>query len=80
MNTKLTLRLDERLIDKAKRFSDRSGKSVSQLVADYFALIEADEPIPGTELTPRVRAMIGALKGATLSEQDYRRHLEEKFR
>jgi hypothetical protein len=80
MNTKLTLRLDERLIGKAKRFSDRSGKSVSQLVADYFALIEADEPIPGTELTPRVRAMIGALKGATLSEEDYRRHLEEKFR
>jgi hypothetical protein len=80
MNTKLTLRLDDRLIDRAKRYSDRSGKSVSQLVADYFALIEADEPIPGTELTPRVRAMIGALKGASVTEEDYRRHLEEKYR
>jgi hypothetical protein len=80
MNTKLTLRLDACLIDKAKRYCDRSGKSVSQLVADYFALIEADEAIPGTELTPRVRAMMGALKGATLSEHDYRRRLEEKFR
>jgi len=80
MNTKLTLRLDERLIDRAKRYSDRSGKSVSQLVSDYFALIEADEPIPGTELSPRVRAMIGSLKGAATTEDDYRRHLEEKYR
>jgi hypothetical protein len=80
MNTKLTLRLDDRLIDRAKRYSDRSGKSVSQLVSNYFALIEADEPIPGAELTPRVRALIGSLKGAPTTESDYRRHLEEKFR
>ena len=78
MNTKLTLRLDNELIKRAKRYSDRSGKSVSQLVADYFALIETDEPIPGTELTPRVRSMIGSLKGASTTEEDYRRHLEEK--
>jgi hypothetical protein len=79
MYTKLTLRLDERLIDRAKRYSDRSGKSVSQLVSDYFALIEADDPIPGTELTPRVLAMIGSLKGASTTEGDYRRHLEERY-
>lgn len=80
MNKKLTLRLDDRLIDRAKRYSDRSGKSISQLVSDYFALIETDEPIPGTELTPRVRAMIGSLKGASATEEDYRQHLEEKYR
>lgn len=78
MKTKLTLRLDDELINRAKRYSDRSGKSVSQLVADYFALIETDERIPGTELTPRVRSMIGSLKGASTTEEDYRRHLEEK--
>lgn len=80
MNTKLTLRLDESLIARAKRYSRRSGKSVSQIVADYFALIEADKPIEGTELTPRVRAMKGSLKGASATEQDYRRYLEDKYR
>jgi hypothetical protein len=80
MNTKLTLRLDDRLIERAKRYSDRSGKSVSQLVADYFALIETDERIPGTELTPRVRALIGSLKGASTTEAEYRRHLDESNR
>jgi hypothetical protein len=80
MNTKLTLRLDDRLIARAKRYSERSGKSVSQLVSDYFALIEVDEPIAGAELTPRVRAMIGSLRGASTTERDYRGHLEEKYR
>ncbi|MEI6448873.1 MAG: DUF6364 family protein [Actinomycetes bacterium] len=79
MNTKLTLRLDDQLILKAKRYSHRSGKSVSQLVADYFSLIAADEEIPGTEISPRVRSLIGGFKGAT-TEDDYRRHLEEKYR
>jgi hypothetical protein len=80
VNTKLTLRLDERLIQNAKRHSSKSGKSVSQLVADYFALIDADADIPGTEITPRVRSLIGSLKGATVTEADYRGHLEEKYR
>ncbi|MFA5786163.1 MAG: DUF6364 family protein [Actinomycetota bacterium] len=79
MNTKLTLRLDDELIRKAKRYSSESGKSVSQLVADYFALIDTDEDIPGTEITPRVRSLIGSLRGATATEADYRRHLEEKY-
>jgi len=77
---KLTLRLDEHLIERAKRHSSRTGKPVSQLVADYFAMISLEEPIAGTELTPRVRSMIGALRGATTTEDDYRRYLESKHR
>ena len=80
MNTKLTLRLDDRLILKAKCYAERSGKSVSQLVADYFSLIDADEEIPGAEISPRVRSLIGGFKGATTTEDDYRRHIEEKYR
>ena len=80
MNTKLTLRLDHQLILRAKRYSDRSGKSVSQLVADYFSLIDAEEEIPGTEMSARVRSLIGGFSGATTTEDDYRRHLEEKHR
>ncbi|MHB8868102.1 MAG: DUF6364 family protein [Thermoleophilia bacterium] len=80
MNTKLTLRLDDRLISKAKRYSDRSGKSVSQLVADFFSAIDAEEDIPGTEISPRVRSLRGAFKGSPATEEDYRRYLEEKYR
>ena len=80
MNTKLTLRLDDGLIRDAKRHASKSGKSVSRLVADYFALIDSMDERPGTEITPRVRALMGSLKGATATEEDYRRHLEDKYR
>jgi hypothetical protein len=80
VNTKLTLRLDDGLIRNAKRYSGKSGKSVSRLVADYFALIDSGEEVAGPEITPRVRLLIGSLKGATATEDDYHRHLEEKYR
>lgn len=40
----------------------------------------ADGDAPGPVISPRVRSLIGSLKGATVSEADYRRHLEEKNR
>ena len=80
MNSKLTLRLEDALIRSAKRYSSRSGKSLSRLVADYFALIEAGEGEGNTGLPPRVRSLFGALAGSPASEQDYRRHLEAKHR
>ncbi|MBN1461405.1 MAG: antitoxin [Armatimonadetes bacterium] len=77
MNTKLTLRLDNRLITSAKRHSAESGRSLSQLVADFFALIETEAGL--VEATPRVRSLRGVLAGSGLDESDYARHLEEKY-
>ncbi|MFA5844081.1 MAG: DUF6364 family protein [Coriobacteriia bacterium] len=78
MNTKLTLRLDDRLIESAKRHSAETGRSISQLVADFFALIDADAG--KVEVTQRVRSLRGVLAGSGLDETDYRRHLEAKYR
>ena len=78
MNTKLTLRLDDKLIASAKRHAAESGKSVSQMVSDFFALMDAQGK--DVEVTPRVRALRGVLAGSGLDESDYRRHLEEKYR
>ena len=80
MNTKLTLRLDDALIRAAKRHAGRSGKSVSKLVADYFALIDADSSSTDIELTPRVRSLLGALPASAVDDLDHRRHLEDKHR
>jgi hypothetical protein len=79
MNTKLTLRLDEDLIRRAKRYSRDRGKPVSQVVADYFAVLtdrhaEQEAPLPLI-----VRSLKGALAGASVDEEDFRRHLEEKY-
>jgi hypothetical protein len=78
MNTRLTLRLDEKLIASAKRHSAASGRSVSQLVADFISLLEAQSTSTDVEVTPRVRALRGVLAGSELDEGEYRRHLENK--
>ena len=83
MQTKLTLRLEQRLIRRAKAYARRTGKSVSELVADFFGRLDA----PGDEKAPRVAAqspavqsLVGALAGTRLDESDYRAHLVEKHR
>jgi hypothetical protein len=80
VNTKLTLRLDDALIRSAKRHSRKSGKSISRLVADYFAVIGAGEKKPDADLTPKVRSLLGALATSRVNEDDYRRSIEKKHK
>jgi hypothetical protein len=79
MQVKLTLRMDAELIRKMKRYSKRNGKSISQMVADFFDIVN-NEPGDEQELSPRARSLYGVLAGKNISEHDYHRHLEEKHR
>ncbi len=76
MSSKLTLRLDDELIKSAKSYSAKTGKSVSRIVADYFSLIDKKEI--DKQLTPVVKSLKGSLKGVKISEEDYKKYLEEK--
>lgn len=77
MQTKLTLRLDDRLIEDAKRHARRSGKSLSQMVAEYFSAITSP-PAVADELTPTVARLKGAFAGRQVGRDDYRAYLEDK--
>lgn len=80
MKNKLTLRLDESLIKEAKKYADEKGTSVSQLVADYFALLQSEKSISKKEkLSPIAASLSGILKGSEIDEEDYKSHLEEKY-
>ncbi|MEW6529391.1 MAG: DUF6364 family protein [Thermodesulfobacteriota bacterium] len=79
MPTKLTLRLDEELIRRAKSFAKKRGKSVSQIVANYFASLDKKPQEPSTDLTPIVRSLKGTLRGMDAEVKDYRKHLEERY-
>jgi len=78
MHTKLTLRLDERLIRDAKHYARRSGKSLSQMVAEYFSAVTSPDAVR-EDLTPAVSRLKGALSGTNVDPEDYRRYLEEKY-
>ncbi len=79
MHAKLTLRLDAELIMLAKSYSQETGKSLSQIVADYFARLTAKPVEDDAAITPLVQSLRGSLRGAEIDEDDYRRHLEEKY-
>ncbi|MBI4871488.1 MAG: antitoxin [Candidatus Riflebacteria bacterium] len=81
MQTKLTLRMDEDIIKQAKSAAREMGKSLSEMVEDFFAVLTRVRGKRSRgELTPTVRALKGCLRGATVDETDYCKHLEEKYR
>ena len=80
MQTKLILRLDDQLIRRAKSYARRSGKSLSELVADLFSRLNTAEESSPRELTPAVRSLAGALSGRQSTREEFRRHLDEKHR
>ncbi len=80
MQTKLTLRMEKELIESAKRHSDKTGQSLSKMVADFFQVLQEAEPVEKEELTPKVRQLRGCIKDLSLSEMDYKKYLEEKYR
>ena len=79
MNTKLTLRLEYHLIASAKEYSAQTGKSVSRIVSDFFVIIKNEKLKNINHITPTVQSLKGILKKPTLSENDYKKHLEEKY-
>ena len=80
MQTKLTLRLEAPLIISAKQYAEQAGKSLSQVVADYFQSLNQKTRVSKKEtLPPITRSLKGILK--TKSRDDkmtYRLYLEQK--
>ena len=79
MQTKLTLRLEDELIDKTKQLARRRGKSLSKLVSEYFSYITSKEITGDTELTPIVKSMYGVLSDSKAKESAYKDYLEKKY-
>ena len=75
MQNKLTLRLDESLIKRAKVYAKKNNKSLSQVVADYFQLLT--RKTENTEFPLITQSLTGIIKDT--DEDDYKRHLEKKY-
>lgn len=74
---KLTLSVNERVVERAKRYAKAQGTSVSGLVERMLDVAASSREGPGE--VPRVLARLrGSLRHAAL--RDYRRYLERKYR
>ena len=70
MQTKLTLRLDDQLVKDAKQHARQTGKSLSQMVTEYFSAVTSPEAAP-SELTPTVSKLKGVLAETKVDVDDY---------
>jgi hypothetical protein len=60
MNTKLTLSLEKTVIDDAKSYAKKTGRSLSELVESYFKnLTEKTEK--ENDIHPKVKKLIGRI-------------------
>ena len=78
MQTKLTLRLEDQLIEQAKSYAAQAGKSVSQIVAEYFKMLTSEKTMLTSASAPITQSLRGLLRESNLDEKDYQKYLEEK--
>jgi len=79
VNTKLILHLDDSLIESAKEYSARTGRSVSSIVSDFFQILKNSHAEKEPQLPPTVASLKGVLKGSGIQQGDYKKYLEEKY-
>ena len=61
MTTKLTLTVEKDVIERAKSYAKRTGRSLSDLIEKYLENITQEEKRE-KELSPRLKKIVGAVK------------------
>lgn len=62
MNTKLTLTIEQSIIEKAKKYASSKGRSLSDIIENYLKIITKEEDAKEIELTPIVKSLKGTFK------------------
>ena len=73
MLKKLTLTVEEDVIEKARRYSTEHGTSISRLVTEFLARLPTGE----SRYTPTVERLIGVLP-PDVDAAEYYEHLRDK--
>lgn len=61
MTTKLTLSIDDQVVESAKKYARSKGKSLSGIVENYLKSI-SNSKSGVTEISPRVRKLMGSIQ------------------
>ncbi|MEY3982508.1 MAG: hypothetical protein RL160_65 [Bacteroidota bacterium] len=74
MTTKLTLTVDKEIIEAAKVYARKNGRSLSALIENYLkALVQKNED--KEDLSPKVKSLLGSIKAP--KDFDYKKALQE---
>ncbi len=80
MDSKLTLKLDQEVIEKAKRFAQGQQSSLSQLIENYLLNLTRNDDSSIT-ISPLVESLSGIIDLPSSSDvrKESREHLRRKY-
>jgi hypothetical protein len=76
--SKLTLKLKKRTIEKGKAFVRKRKTSLSQLIENYLDKITAEPENSG--ISPLVKSLSGIMKGKDSDKKGYADYLQKKYK
>lgn len=77
MNTKLTLTIEQSVIEKAKIYARKKERSLSDLIENYLKALTIEESKKENELTPIVSNLKGSFKMP--KDFDYKKELTDRL-
>ncbi len=78
MNTKLTLTIEESVINKAKDYAKGRGDSLSNLIENYLKTVTKNSTInKNAELSPLIKSLKGSFKAP--DDFDYKKELRKEL-
>ncbi len=73
MNMKLTLTIEQTVIDKAKKYAKNLDRSLSDLIESYLKAITSENNCADVEITPLVKSLKGSFTAP--KDFDYKKEL-----
>ena len=77
MSTKLTLTIDENVIEKAKKYAKSKKNSLSNIIENYLKTLVNEDKKETTELSPIVKSLKGSFKAD--KDFDYKKELTKRL-
>lgn len=81
MDNKLTLKLDSKVIERAKVYARKKNTSLSKLVEGYLQFLTTSNLPEKEEISPLVKSLSGILGPVNIEEPKvaYKKHLTKKY-
>ena len=77
MNTKLTLTIEQTVIEKAKKYAKDKERSLSNLIENYLMALTKESDFNEIELTPIVKSLKGSFTAP--KNFDYKKELTNRL-
>jgi hypothetical protein len=80
MTTKLTLTVEQSVIEKAKFYAKKTGRSLSEIIENYLEKLTQDTP-EDQKMSPRLKKIVGSVKLPKNFDEkkELRKTLEDKY-